>query len=184
MSVDRIVSYREGSVTSTRSPSDASTSSNSNSLLVLLSPPFSLSLSLPPPARQRLSPPGGGGTTALPDTLPPSSASSRRPRRAGASVPSCGLICRMERTTSVRNRITLFSHTNSPSSQPPAFTVRGARVRPPILLAEALHVDQRRGQVRLIPPNPSPSVAQPVLLQTTVSQPVTDGSALRGRGSM
>jgi hypothetical protein len=26
------------------------------------------------------------------------------------------------------------------------------RIRPPILLAEALHVDQRRGQVRLIPP--------------------------------
>jgi hypothetical protein len=83
----------------------------------------------------------------------------------------------------VRNRIALFSHTNSPSSQrrrahysypapsaslhrgaparastcppqPPVFTVRGARVRPLILFAEALHVDQRRGQVRLIPPLP------------------------------
>jgi hypothetical protein len=38
--------------------------------------------------------------------------------------------------------------------QPLAFTVRGTRVQAPILLAEALHVDQRRGQVRLIPPLP------------------------------
>src|SRR5881296_753190 len=94
--------------------------------------------------------------------------------------------------TSVRNRITLFSHTSSPSSQPrrvhqscpapsaslystpvgkerrrgglpgtgtyppqaPAFAVRGVRIRPPILLAEALHVNQRGGQVRLISPVP------------------------------
>jgi len=87
----------------------------------------------------------------------------------------------------VRNRIALFSHNSSPSSQPrwahhscpsavsfhrgqgregggssrdagahppqpPTFAIGGARVRPPILLAEALHVELVGSQVCRIPP--------------------------------
>lgn len=45
----------------------------------------------------------------------------------------------------------------------PAFPVRGVRVRPPILLPETLYVDQRRGQVRLVPHLPHVRSASPGL---------------------